>query len=138
VKRTAELAGGEGTEAGGKFGAGQAAFAAEAAAKIVRAAPVTLLSIPCKVHNKAMKSLCDIRRLGARPSVSENAEPHPVQVLPFGRYGAGALTGHPIGLVIVVGILLMGLIGVPEARAFFAASAILGGVCGLLLWLVHR
>ena len=70
--------------------------------------------------------------------MTHNAEPHPTKVMPFGRYGGGLLTGHPVGLVIVLGIVLMGLIGIPEARPFFAASAVLGGVFGVLLWLRHR
>lgn len=73
-----------------------------------------------------------------RRETIRNGDPHPNDVIPFGRYGAGMLTGHPIGLVIVLGILLMGLIGIPEARPFFAASAVLGTVCGFLLRLRHR
>ena len=65
-------------------------------------------------------------------------DPHPNEIPPFGRYGAGVLTGHPIGLVIVIGLLAMGLIGLPEARWFFGGSLVLGaGVC-FLLWLRHR
>ena len=85
-----------------------------------------------------MKSLAEIRRRGTREAPSRNAEPHPTKVMLFGQYGGGLLTGHPIGLVIVIGILLMGLIGIPEARPFFVASAVLGMVCGFLLWLRHR
>jgi hypothetical protein len=73
-----------------------------------------------------------------RKVVPHNAEPDPSKVVPFGRYGGGLLTGHPVGLVIVLGLLLMGLIGIPEARWFFAGSLALGSVCGLLLWLHHR
>jgi hypothetical protein len=64
--------------------------------------------------------------------------PNPVQVVPFGRYGGGLLTGHPIGLVIVLGVLAMGLVGLPEARWFFAGSLALGSVVGAALWLHHR
>jgi hypothetical protein len=67
-----------------------------------------------------------------------NAEPHPTEIVPFGRYGGGRFTGHPIGLVIVFGILLLALIGIPEARLFFAGSLVLGSVFGLFLWLRHR
>ena len=60
------------------------------------------------------------------------------QVVPFGRYGAGNLTGHPIGLLIVFSLLLMGFIGLPEARWFFAGSLGFGCLFGFLLWLHHR
>jgi len=85
-----------------------------------------------------MRTLSDIRRRSARDVGSHNAEPHPIEVVPFGRYGGGRLTGHPVGLVIVLGLVLMGLIGIPEARLFFAGSLVLGSVFGLLLWLRHR
>jgi hypothetical protein len=67
-----------------------------------------------------------------------NAEPHASKLMPFGQYGAGLFTGHPVGLVIVLGILFTGLVGIPEARSFFAASAALGTVLGFFLWLRHR
>jgi len=76
-----------------------------------------------------MRSLMNIRR---------HPESNPNEVLPFGRYGGGLLTGHPIGLVIVLGLLLTGLLGLPEYRWFFAASLFLGGLLGLFLWLCHR
>jgi hypothetical protein len=67
-----------------------------------------------------------------------SADPGPTEVVPFGRYGGGLLTGHPIGLVIVIGLVVMGLIGLPEWRLFFLGSLVLGGLFGLLLWLRHR
>ena len=73
-----------------------------------------------------------------RQNIKQNAEPHPTVVVPFGTKGGGLLTGHPIGLVIVLGLLLMGLVGLPEARLFFVGSICLGGIFGLLLWLRHR
>lgn len=69
---------------------------------------------------------------------SHNHLPHPTKVVPFGVYGAGLWTGHPMGLVIVVGLLFMGFIGLPEARWFLALTVPLGGICGFLLWLRHR
>ena len=85
-----------------------------------------------------MRAYEQTRRIGARPVVSRRDEPLSSQVIPFGRYGAGNLTGHPIGLFIVLGILLMGLVGLPEARWFFAGSMVLGCVFGFFLWLHHR
>jgi len=73
-----------------------------------------------------------------RKVIPHHAEPDLSKVVPFGRYGGGEWTGHPIGLVIVLGFLLMGLVGIPEARLFFAGSLVLGGLCGFLLWLRHR
>ena len=73
-----------------------------------------------------------------RRHTQNNAEPPPTVVVPFGVKGCGLLTGHPIGLVIVIGLLLMGLVGLPEARVFFIGSICLGGIFGLVLWLRHR
>ena len=64
--------------------------------------------------------------------------PHPTKVVPFGNYGAGVWSGHPIGLVIVVGLLFMGFVGLPEARWFLAFAVPAGAVCGLFMWLRHR
>ena len=85
-----------------------------------------------------MRMLPRTRYGDGREARPHNAEPHPIEVVPFGIYGGGRMTGHPIGLVIVFGIVLMGLVGIPEARLFFAGSLILGSVFGLLLWLRHR
>jgi len=66
--------------------------------------------------------------------------PDPLQnrLVPFGSNGAGQWTGHPIGVVIVVGILLVALIGLPAARVFFLFSSLLGALFGFLLWQRHR
>jgi hypothetical protein len=64
--------------------------------------------------------------------------PHPTKVVPFGTYGAGLWTGHPIGLLIVIGLLFMGLVGLPQARWFFALAIPAGAICGLFMWLRHR
>jgi hypothetical protein len=85
-----------------------------------------------------MDMASELKRRDHREAAPHNAEPDPTQVMPFGRYGGGEWTGHPIGLVIVLGFLLMGLVGIPQARWFFAGSLVLGGVCGFLLWLRHR
>jgi hypothetical protein len=66
------------------------------------------------------------------------SEPDPPEVTPFGRYGVGLLTGHTVGLVVVFGLLLLGLIGLPEARWFLAGALLVGGICGFFLWLRHR
>lgn len=70
--------------------------------------------------------------------VSQNLLPPPPKVVPFGVYGGGLWTGHPIGLVIVLGLLFMGFVGLPEARWFLAFAVPLGCICGFVLWLRHR
>jgi hypothetical protein len=73
-----------------------------------------------------------------RKIASHNVEPDLTKVAPLGRYGGGEWTAHPIGLVIVLGFLLMGLVGIPQFKWFFAATFVLGSVFGLFLWLGHR
>ena len=63
-----------------------------------------------------------------------NEDRHPLQVVPFGRYGAGVWTGHPIELFIVIGILIIGLIGIPEWRWFLGATVLVGSLVGYFLW----
>ena len=85
-----------------------------------------------------MSPMFKFRHAGTREATPHNAEPDPTKVVPFGLYGAGGLTGHPIGLVIVIGLFLGGLVAIPAARLFFAASLLLGGLVGIILWLLHR
>jgi hypothetical protein len=65
-------------------------------------------------------------------------ELHPKDVVPFGKYGAGRFTGHPIGLVIALGIILMALIGLPVSRIFLAVALPLGALFGYVLWRSHQ
>jgi hypothetical protein len=58
--------------------------------------------------------------------------------VPYGKYGAGVWAGHPAGLIVVLGILLVGLIGIPEWRYFFAATVLVGSVIGNLLLRHHQ
>lgn len=64
--------------------------------------------------------------------------PPSAKVVPFGNYGGGLWTGHPIGLFIAVGLLTMGMIGLPEARWFLALAVPAGIICGFLMWIRHR
>jgi hypothetical protein len=73
-----------------------------------------------------------------RKAALQNVEPDPIKIVPFGRYGGGEWNAHPIGLVVVLGFLLMGLVGIPEFKWFFAGALALGSLCGLLLWRYHR
>ncbi len=85
-----------------------------------------------------MKLPVRVRQENHEQVETHREEPSPAEIVPFGRYGGGHWTGHPIGLLIVVGLLLMGLIGLPEFRWFFIASLALGGVFGFILWWLHR
>jgi hypothetical protein len=85
-----------------------------------------------------VKSPIRVRHENHEQTVTHKEEPSAAEIVPFGLYGAGHWTGHPIGLLIVVGLLLMGLVGLPEFRLFFAVSLALGGLLGLILWRLHR
>ena len=85
-----------------------------------------------------MRYAIRVRHENHEQTLTDHEEPSPAEVVPFGRYGAGHWTGHPIGLLIVAGFLLMGLVGLPEFRWFFLASLALGGVLGLILRRLHR
>jgi len=77
----------------------------------------------------------------ARPSrkfSSEGPVLNETTVRPFGAGGVGIITGHPVGLVFSAGIVLIGLITLPEARVFFVASVALGAIFGFFLWLRQR
>jgi hypothetical protein len=80
----------------------------------------------------------DVRRYSVRKTASDSSEPNPIEPVPFGRGAAGHYTAHPVGLVVAVGVLLIGLFALPEARWFLGSAALLGGVWGFFLWLRHR
>ena len=82
-----------------------------------------------------MKSYATFRRHPLGEVVARtNDDHHPAQIVPFGKFGAGLWTGDPIGLFIASGLVLIGLIGIPEWRWFFGASLVLGSLYGYLLW----
>ncbi len=74
----------------------------------------------------------------SRETVRREAEIDPAKVVPFGRYGAGLFTGHPVGLVVVLGMLFMRFVGLPGAHWFYGGALLLGCVWGFFLWLRHR
>ncbi len=78
------------------------------------------------------------KRLRQSSEQANGSNPDPAKLVPFGPFGAGQMTGHPIGLVIVIGVVLMGLLISPLFMLFFAASLLLGGGLGAILWLRHR
>jgi hypothetical protein len=64
--------------------------------------------------------------------------PPAAKVVPFGNYGGGLWTSHPIGLFIAIGLLAMAIIGLPEARWFLALAVPAGIACGFLMSFFHR
>ena len=66
------------------------------------------------------------------------SDPNPKHLVPFGPYGGGQWTGHPIGFVIVLGFIAMGLAAMPETRVLLLCSALGGAIVGFFLWLLHR
>lgn len=58
-------------------------------------------------------------------------------VQPFGRGGVGILTGHPVGLLVVLAVTLLTMDYIPAVGWFFVCSLILGGLIGFALWLRH-
>ncbi|HXX21069.1 MAG TPA: hypothetical protein VEJ46_16830 [Candidatus Acidoferrum sp.] len=85
-----------------------------------------------------MRTPATIASRGYRKSARHNSDIDPTELVPFGRGGAGLYPGHPVGLVVVFGIILLGLLALPEARWFLAGALVLGGTWGFFLWLRHR
>ena len=75
--------------------------------------------------------------LGSTHARTLDSDPKPIQVLPFGTYGAGLLTGHPVGLLVVAAVCFIAWT-LPEARWFTLFSLPLGALVGLVLWLRNR
>jgi hypothetical protein len=69
---------------------------------------------------------------------ARNRTLEPKHLVPFGPYGGGQWTGHPIGLVIVISLVLMGLVSRTPVSAFIVFSLLGGAVVGVFLWLYHR
>jgi hypothetical protein len=64
--------------------------------------------------------------------------PESKHLVPFGPGGVGQWTAHPIGLVIVIGLVLMGLVSRTPVSELMFFSLLGGTVVGLFLWLYHR
>jgi hypothetical protein len=58
-------------------------------------------------------------------------------VRPYGRFGVGTFTAHPVGLLVVIAVIVIAMVGLPPARLFLAAF-IVGGIFGFFLWLRNR
>lgn len=64
--------------------------------------------------------------------------PESKHLVPFGPGGVGQWTAHPIGLVIVIGLLLMGLVSRTPVSELIVLSLLGGAIVGICLWLHHR
>ena len=64
--------------------------------------------------------------------------PESKHLVPFGPYGAGQWTAHPIGLFIVIGLVVMGLVSRTPVSVLMFFSLLGGAVVGMCLWLYHR
>ncbi len=64
--------------------------------------------------------------------------PESKHLVPFGPGGVGQWTAHPIGLVIVIGLVLMGLVSRTPVSDLILLSLLGGAVVGICLWLYHR
>jgi len=59
-------------------------------------------------------------------------------VKPFGLYGVGAITEHPVGLLVILAVAILTFVTIPPAILFFFASGLVGALFGSFLWLRHR
>lgn len=86
-----------------------------------------------------MKSYATFRRHPYSEVVPRSNEDRATwAVVPYGKLGAGLWTGHPIGLVICIGIIVVGLAGIPEWRWFFGASVLAGTLVAYARWRLHH
>jgi len=82
-----------------------------------------------------MKSYVTFRRYPFGEVVPRtNEDRRTWEVVPYGKFGAGLWTGHPAGLIVVIGILIVGLVGIPEWRYFFGATVLIGSLVAYALY----
>lgn len=72
-----------------------------------------------------------------RPRAASDSGLGPFRVVPFGVYGAGVLTEHPAGLLVVAAVCFIAWTQ-PEARWFSFFSLSLGVLVGLAMRLRNR
>ena len=85
-----------------------------------------------------MKSQATFRRHPVDEVVPHTKEDRkPWVVVPYGKFGGGVWTGHRVGLIIVIGIMIVGFVGIPEWRWFFGAALFVGSLVGYVLYRRH-
>jgi hypothetical protein len=60
------------------------------------------------------------------------------EVVPYGKYDAGLWNGITAGLIVVIGILMVGLVGIPEWRYFLGATIVVGSLVAYTLARRHH
>jgi hypothetical protein len=96
--------------------------------------------LPATEQGRIPKSGSNTMYLNQRTTLKplpQGLDPDPIRVVPSGYYGAGVWTAHPIGLFIVSSMIIVGLLGLPEVRLFFAGVLPCSAFCGFLLWRRH-
>jgi len=48
------------------------------------------------------------------------------------------VTGSPVGAIVAIALVVMGFVGIPEARPFLLASGLCGSLLGLILYWKRR
>jgi hypothetical protein len=48
------------------------------------------------------------------------------------------VTGSPAGAIVAIALVVMGFVGIPEARPFLLPSSLCGRLLGLILYRKHR
>ena len=48
------------------------------------------------------------------------------------------VTASPAGAIVAIALVVMGFVGIPEARPFLLASGLCGSLLGLILYRKHR
>jgi hypothetical protein len=85
-----------------------------------------------------MKSYATFRRHPYGQVVAPTNEDLQIwEVLPYGKFGAGVWNGNAAGLIVVIGILIVGLVGIPEWRYFFGATVLGGSAVAYILLRKH-
>jgi hypothetical protein len=73
----------------------------------------------------------------ATRAIRDAEDVDPIDVKPFGTYGAGTFTPHPVGLVVAAAILFTAW-RIPAAQTFSILSLPVGILVGIALWMRHR
>jgi hypothetical protein len=73
-----------------------------------------------------------------RRASSPGLEFNPDDIRPYGRFGVGTITGHPVGLLVVAAVIFLAIVALPEASLFLVTSLPVGCLFGLFLWLRHQ